>query len=534
MFPSNEQGQASVNLVYAVRDDLIRRIAQAVGGVDQFTELIDCPPSYSGFAGNFPVVNTAETALIFGNLFPAGAVIIDVEAATTAALAANTYNNGAAGVGATITINANGVFPTIDSQAAVLNKIYLIKNETGSNRLKNGIYRLSTIGTAGTQAVLTRVTGADSSAELTNLVAFCSYNTGTNKNRYFIQATDSPTVGTSPIIWGAPAGGGTSAAPGGANTAIQINGNGSFTGDATFQYDTATGTFTIRSVPYVFPAADAVGALVSDGAGALSWTGVMLADGTIPGATAQAQAFTLGVSTNLLQDNGDDFSILQNTVNKILVIANQSTSIEVNGTSDTVSITAAGGLAASLLTCPSIEAGTSQSLTIDVVTVGNDLTLSTSTITVTMDDGLEQIIVTATSGIDCTKFLSNLYQDSGAAMVIEQSTANNLTVINTPAGGQIQLTSAGNARLMTTSIAFSLIESSATTTLVAAGGMTVQSTGGTITLTPDTGWTASVGTASKAGIDSDDVIYTVGALQNLARVVVAIQNRLMAKGHFVA
>lgn len=69
-----------------------------------------------------------------------------------------------------------------------------------------------------------------------------------------------------------------------------------------------------------------------------------------------------------------------------------------------------------------------------------------------------------------------------------------------------------------------------TATLTADIGMTIITGDGTVDLSPDTGWTASTGTLSKAGIDSDNVIYTVGALQNLARTVAQIQTSLMLKG----
>ncbi len=146
---------------------------------------------------------------VFLNVDLSGAITVD--AVTTAALASNTYSNGSSGVGATITITANGVFPTIDGQAAKLGMKYLIKNEPGTNRLKNGVYSLTTLGTSGTQAVLTRTSDSDTSAEFDNQVVFATYpKTGTtNGGKYFVQTTTSPTVGTSNIIYITRSGGGT-------------------------------------------------------------------------------------------------------------------------------------------------------------------------------------------------------------------------------------------------------------------------------------------------------------------------------------
>jgi hypothetical protein len=57
----------------------------------------------------------------------------DVAAATTAALPAYAYANGAAGVGATITITANGAAPATDGVAAVLNQRIWVQNEKAGN-----------------------------------------------------------------------------------------------------------------------------------------------------------------------------------------------------------------------------------------------------------------------------------------------------------------------------------------------------------------------------------------------------------------
>lgn len=88
-----------------------------------------------------------------------------VLAATTTALPANTYANGTAGVGATLTATANGAFPTIDGVTVPLGGRVLVKNESaGAN---NGVYTLTQVGTAGTPYILTRATDLDTAAELT-------------------------------------------------------------------------------------------------------------------------------------------------------------------------------------------------------------------------------------------------------------------------------------------------------------------------------------------------------------------------------
>jgi hypothetical protein len=126
--------------------------------------------------------------------------------ATTAALAANTYNNGSSGVGATLTANANGTL-TIDGYTFVsgdVGKRILVKDESAS--ANNGIYTLTQAGTVSLPYILTRATDFDSSGSGTDqidagdLVLILS---GTaNANTSWVQQTPLPiTVGTTAIVF---------------------------------------------------------------------------------------------------------------------------------------------------------------------------------------------------------------------------------------------------------------------------------------------------------------------------------------------
>src|SRR5215472_16856387 len=81
-----------------------------------------------------------------------------VRLATIAALPANVYNNGAAGVGATLTASGNGAL-SVDSVAVATNDRVLIKNEAA--QVNNGIYVVTNTGSAGAAYVLTRATDAN-------------------------------------------------------------------------------------------------------------------------------------------------------------------------------------------------------------------------------------------------------------------------------------------------------------------------------------------------------------------------------------
>lgn len=93
-----------------------------------------------------------------------------VRFATTAALPASTYANGTGGVGATITADANGAFPTTDGVTPALNDYLLVKDQTGSE-LENGIYEITQLGDGGNPWILTRRTDADEDSEVSGGMA---------------------------------------------------------------------------------------------------------------------------------------------------------------------------------------------------------------------------------------------------------------------------------------------------------------------------------------------------------------------------
>lgn len=134
---------------------------------------------------------------------------ISVELATTAALSGTwTYDNGASGVGATLTRTTNGVFQSVDGVAAVEGYDYLFRNWTGANRIRNGVWTLTTIGTAGSASVLTRKSDSDEPSELTGQVVIPSLG-NTLARRVFSQTATNVTVGSTPLNYAmGPASGG--------------------------------------------------------------------------------------------------------------------------------------------------------------------------------------------------------------------------------------------------------------------------------------------------------------------------------------
>jgi hypothetical protein len=126
-----------------------------------------------------------------------------VNLATTAALPANTYNNGTSGVGATLTGNANGAL-SVDSTLTVVSERILVKNEVaGAN---NGVYVVTQVGSAGTPYILTRATDFDTVGTGVDQIDegdFFLVTSGTaNVNTAWVQQTAPPiTIGTTAIVF---------------------------------------------------------------------------------------------------------------------------------------------------------------------------------------------------------------------------------------------------------------------------------------------------------------------------------------------
>ena len=118
------------------------------------------------------------------------------KAATTANLAA-TYNNGTAGVGATLTADINGAI-SVDDIALSLNDRVLVKDQTDAT--ENGIYKVTTVGDGSTDFVLTRATPEDQPPELSGgSFVFVEEGTIGSNNGYTFTHTGQPVFGTTDL-----------------------------------------------------------------------------------------------------------------------------------------------------------------------------------------------------------------------------------------------------------------------------------------------------------------------------------------------
>jgi len=128
-----------------------------------------------------------------------------VKAATTTTIG-STYNNGTAGVGATLASASNGVLGIDGVTLAVGNRI-LLKDQTDAKQ--NGIYVVTTLGSGSSTWLITRASDSDNSITGQVSAGDAVYVQGgtTNINQAFIETTDGTgtngaiIIGTDSITW---------------------------------------------------------------------------------------------------------------------------------------------------------------------------------------------------------------------------------------------------------------------------------------------------------------------------------------------
>jgi len=128
-----------------------------------------------------------------------------VQAASVSAFneAAMVYNNGASGVGATLTRTSSFITFVIDGYNPSVGQRVMIKNQT--TQAWNGIYTVTTVGSPSVGFVLTRATDADTYGSGTNQLSLNSYffvqNGTVNKGTAYVLSAPAGTItfGTSSI-----------------------------------------------------------------------------------------------------------------------------------------------------------------------------------------------------------------------------------------------------------------------------------------------------------------------------------------------
>lgn len=129
---------------------------------------------------------------------------VAVQAATTTAANTSglTYNNGAAGIGATF-IGANNTPIVIDGFTfAALGQRLLIKNDTQSpSGAFNGVYYVTQVQTAILPPILTRAIDYDQPSDINNTGAIPVINGAANGTTSWVLTSTVNTVGTDPLAY---------------------------------------------------------------------------------------------------------------------------------------------------------------------------------------------------------------------------------------------------------------------------------------------------------------------------------------------
>lgn len=112
------------------------------------------------------------------------------------------YDNGTAGVGATLTAASNGVL-TIDGVDTTINQRILVKNQI--DKTQNGIYTVTVVGDGSTPYELTRAVDLDGNADfISNLYTIVTLGDLNQNTGWLLYPSDSYVTGTTEIVWQKP------------------------------------------------------------------------------------------------------------------------------------------------------------------------------------------------------------------------------------------------------------------------------------------------------------------------------------------
>jgi hypothetical protein len=170
----------------------VNLVPQGSGTVDVANKRITsvAEPTQSSDAATKNYVDAVKTGLD----------VKDSVRVTTTGNLTGTYANGASGVGATLTNSGTQAALTIDSIVLTVGDRVLVKDQTTG--LQNGFYRVTTVGTASTNWVLTRTVDADENTEITpGAFTFVEEGTIGDNNGYVCTNNGTITIGTTPITF---------------------------------------------------------------------------------------------------------------------------------------------------------------------------------------------------------------------------------------------------------------------------------------------------------------------------------------------
>ncbi|MFA7238998.1 MAG: hypothetical protein WC091_02725 [Sulfuricellaceae bacterium] len=286
---------SSANLRAAVTDETgTGALVFADGAIGGATATTQTPGDNS--------TKVATTAYVQAAIF-AAPVIAACKYATTAALAASTYSNGASGVGATLTEVGLGAL-SVDGTTPSVNDRILVKNQAST--FQNGVYTVTVVGSAGVSFVLTRATDYNIAADIDlGDQVFVSAGATLLGTTWTQNGTQNPVMGTNPITFAQTAGPGSYTAGNGITlTGTSFAINTAVTVDLTTAQALSNKTLTAPALgtPVSGVLTNCTGLPVAGGGtGAATFTdaGVLIGNGT-----GALQVTTAGTAGQVLTSNG--------------------------------------------------------------------------------------------------------------------------------------------------------------------------------------------------------------------------------------
>lgn len=182
----NAADSADVNIVKVNGSNQLEMGAEVNMGANKITNLAN--PATDADAVNLGYLKD----FLAGKTPKAPAEIVALTALPTCI-----YDNGASGVGATLTKSTNGAFPVIDTHQLLAGERILVAGQ--ADLTQNGIYVLSDAGSGITPWILTRATDADTAAKLDH--AYLTIKNGSMAEHSYVEANDLVTLGTSEVAF---------------------------------------------------------------------------------------------------------------------------------------------------------------------------------------------------------------------------------------------------------------------------------------------------------------------------------------------
>ena len=291
-----------------------------------------------------------------------------------------TYNNGTAGVGATLT--TTGTYTTIDGVTLSNGMRILVKNE--ANTAHNGIYdRTST-------TVLTRSTDFDTPTEMAG-GDFTFVTAGTlYDNTGWVMTDPVTTVGTSPVVWVQFSGAGAYTAGTGLTlTGTQFSITNTAVAAGSYGSSDTVATFTVNAQGQLTAASN-----VAIAANAANLGGTVLKSTVVTSSLTSVGTLTsLAVTGNTT--SGNFIGVFANGNSNVNIpAANGNVNISAVGTANVVVVTATGAnIAGTLNATGNANVGNLGTATA-IITTGNITTINSGL----LQNGTSNVVVTAAGG----------------------------------------------------------------------------------------------------------------------------------------